>query len=1070
MSVVASLASNRPRMAKMHAPSRRRALRVERAFEGALGDWLGSRPPPRAIVLAAAPAPRGEGPVGRDYGARRASGDVPGAALAVFARPLGDKRLVAPRELVRLTDFSLRDRRVLEHLSDRGGARKAALASGLEASLALEAMRLHGNVYNASFKARLAFRPERARPALRVLPAEPGAPERVVAVWSIGEGHPEVPLGEASFFPGPFPYVWTQAGALHPLELDVDPDLLRRLVAAPTLEVPPGRLKEVGLRLFQSARARGVSLPSPDIFGLPPLEVPRFLLRVEGEPLAVRATLVAVYERGEIALVPAPPGAPPVREDQRGLRDLELEARAVAHLGAAGLEVCDDDDGARLEASGEAAVRLFQSVLPALRALREPSVEIALSTRLARVRVGAPVEARVHVVLEGGWLGTRVKLASGELAVELARVRDALTANSGWVALDDGTLARISAEVGALSREALEVLGESGAGLLPPHQLGRIDRWIEANDGRVDAAVRRLRRRLRALAVATEPELPVGLVATLRPYQKLGLAWLQFLRTLGAGGLLADDMGLGKTVTTLAFLLREKEREGPRPSLVVCPTSVAGGWVREAERFTPGLRVRLYHGAARGELTPEVLAEHDLVVTTYALLRRDVEALEKIPFRAVVLDEAQNVKSAESQAARAAGRLRGELRLCLTGTPMENRLRELWSLASFANPGILGGARDFDRLYERPLATDSSSAVGEELRALLRPFLLRRTKRDVLPELPPKTEIDRVVSLSRADRRMYDALAHTLRESVRRDIERRGLRASTLSVFTALTRLRQMACDPRLVDPRLSGRPSAKREAFLDLARELSQTGRRALVFSQFVALLTLWRADLDDEGIAYEYLDGATVRRDEVVRRFQEGTAPLFLISLKAGGAGLNLTAADTVIHCDPWWNPAVEDQATDRAYRIGQDQPVTVVRLVARGTIEEKIGALKAKKRALTSAIISDEPRALRGITEDDLRLLLGDAVPEALDAEDDAADDAGDAPAPTDQLATLSAVLDPDYHALVAEVSWWLTRSGRAISELARAADVPPAFVARLAVGEPFPCSRAVASRLRARMESR
>jgi len=1058
------------------APARRRALRVERAFEGALGDWLGSRPPPRAIVLAAAPAPRGEAPVGRDYGARRASGDVPGAALAVFARPLGeklgDKRLLPPRELVRLADFSLRDRRVLEHLSDRAGARKAALASGVEASLALEAMRVHGNVYNASFKAKLAFRAERVRPALRVLPAEPGAPERVMAVWSVGAGEPDVPVGEASFFPGPFPYVWTQAGALHPLEPDVDPDLVRRLVAAPTLEVPPGRLRDVGLRLFQSARARGVSLPSPETFGLPALEVPRFLLRVEGEPLAVRATLVALYARGEVVLAPTDASAPP--PDPEGLRDLELEARALAHLGAAGLDVSPGDDDARegcLEAAGEAAVRFFQTTLPALRALREPSVEIALSARLARVRVGAPVEARVHVVLEGGWLGTRVKLASGELAVELSRVRDALTANAGWVALDDGTLTRISAEVDALSREALQVLGESGAGLLPPHQLGRIDRWIEANDGRVDAAVKRLRKRLRALAVATEPDLPSGLVATLRPYQKLGLAWLQFLRTLGAGGLLADDMGLGKTVTTLAFLLREKELSGPRPSLVVCPTSVAGGWVREAERFTPGLRVRLYHGAARGNLTPEVLAEHDLFVTTYALLRRDVDALEKIAFRAVVLDEAQNVKSAESQAARAAGRLRGDLRLCLTGTPMENRLRELWSLASFANPGILGGVRDFERLYERPLSTDPSSAVGDELRALLRPFLLRRTKRDVLPELPPKTEIDRVVSLSRADRRIYDALAHTLRESVRRDIERRGLRASTLSVFTALTRLRQMACDPRLVDPRLSDRPSAKREAFLELARELSQTGRRALVFSQFVALLTLWRADLDAEGIAYEYLDGATVKRDEVVRRFQEGAAPLFLISLKAGGAGLNLTAADTVIHCDPWWNPAVEDQATDRAYRIGQDQPVTVVRLVARGTIEEKIGSLKAKKRALTSAIISDEPRALRGITEDDLRLLLGDAVPEALDAEEDAADDVREAAAaPTDLLATLSAVLDPDYDALVAEVAWWLARSGRAISELARAADVPPAFVARLAAGEPFPCSRAVASRLRARMETR
>lgn len=1054
------------------APARRRALRVERAFEGALGDWLGASAAPRAVELSAAPATRSEGPVGRDYGARRAAGDAGAvASLSVFVRPVGDKRLLAPREVVRLGDFSLRDRRVLEHVADRGGARKAAVASGVEASLALEAMRRHGNVYNAAFKAKLAFLPARARPVLRVVADAPGGVERVEAVWSMGDASGDVPFAEATYFPGPFPYVWTRAGALHALEPDVDPQLLARLVAAPTLDVPPGRLRDVGLRLYQAARARGVALPSPETFGLPSLEVPRFVLRVEGEPLAVRATLVAAYTRREIVLAPAPSGPAPELGSAE-LRELELETRALTHLAAAGLEVTEGEGGElTLEASGEAAVRFFHSTLPALRAAREPSVEIALSARLARVRVGAPVEARVHVVLEGGWLGTRVKLASGELAVELARVQEALVASSGWVVLDDGTLSRISAEVGALAREAYQVLGESGAGLLPPHQLGRIDRWIEANDGRVDAAVQRLRQRLRALAVATEPDLPTGLVATLRPYQKLGLAWLQFLRTLGAGGLLADDMGLGKTVTTLAFLLREREESGARPSLVVCPTSVAGGWVREAARFTPGLRVHLYHGAARGSLTPEVLAEHDVFVTTYALLRRDVEALEKIPFRAVVLDEAQNIKSAESQAARAARRLRADLRLCLTGTPMENRLRELWSLASFANPGILGSVQTFERLYERPISTDPSSAAGEELRALLRPFLLRRTKKEVLPELPPKTEMDRVVTLSREDRRIYDALAHTLRESVRRDIERRGLRASTLSVFTALTRLRQMACDPRLVDPRLSDRMSAKREAFLDLVRELVQTGRRALVFSQFVALLTLWRVDLDAEGIAYEYLDGATVKRDEVVRRFQEGSAPLFLISLKAGGSGLNLTAADTVIHCDPWWNPAVEDQATDRAYRIGQEQAVTVVRLVARGTIEEKIGALKAKKRELTSAIISDEPRALRGITEDDLRLLLGDAVPEGLDGLGEGEEgEAREAAAPTDLLASLSEVLDPDYDALVAEVTWWLTRSGRPIAELARGADVPPAFAARLAAGEPFPCSRAVATRLRERMASR
>jgi SNF2 family DNA or RNA helicase len=482
--------------------------------------------------------------------------------------------------------------------------------------------------------------------------------------------------------------------------------------------------------------------------------------------------------------------------------------------------------------------------------------------------------------------------------------------------------------------------------------------------------------------------------------------------------------------------------------------------------------VTLHHGPSR-ERSAAPLADSDVVVTTYALLRRDVEALAAIRFRCVVLDEAQNIKNADAATTRAAGRLDASMRLALTGTPVENRLRELWSLASFTNPGILGTVRGFETRFERPIATDRGSPLAGRLRAVMRPFLLRRTKGEVLRELPPKTEIDRIVTLARADKRVYDALAHSVRASVAKDLRKRnGL--SSLSVFTALMRLRQMACDPRLVDPRLErdGFESAKRAAFLELVRELVAEGRRALVFSQFVQLLTLWRQDLDREQIAYEYLDGQTTRRDEVVSRFQEGTAPLFLISLKAGGAGLNLTAADTVIHCDPWWNPAVEDQATDRAYRIGQDKPVTVVRLVARGTIEEKILSLKEKKRELTRAVIGDDARALEGITEDDLRVLLGDA--DASDDDDDGedADDGDDGskePSPADVLATAKGVVDPEFDALVVEVKWWLATTGRPAADLSSIAEIPPPFAARLASGKPFPCSRAVADRIRARLRA-
>jgi SNF2 family DNA or RNA helicase len=571
--------------------------------------------------------------------------------------------------------------------------------------------------------------------------------------------------------------------------------------------------------------------------------------------------------------------------------------------------------------------------------------------------------------------------------------------------------------------------------------------------------------------------MPKGLRVTLRPYQRMGVAWLQFLQALGAGGILADDMGLGKTVMTLAFLLRRKQAEGRAPSLVVCPTSVASNWIREAARFTPGLRVLLLHGPSRDATA---IGQRDVVITTYALLRRDIERLAALRFRCVVLDEAQNIKNADSATTRAANRLDASMRIALSGTPVENRLRELWSLSSFVNPGILGTVRSFETRFERPIVADRTSPIAAELRAIVRPFLLRRTKDDVLRELPPKIEVDRVVTLSEADKRMYDALAHTLRASIAQAFEKRRLAPTSLSVFTALTRLRQMACDPRLVDATLAvsrgapdgdagdgPAPSAKRGAFLDLVRELVAEGRRALVFSQFVQLLTLWRRDLDAEKIAYEYLDGATTRREEVVDRFQNGTAPLFLISLKAGGAGLNLTAADTVIHCDPWWNPAVEDQATDRAHRIGQDKPVTVVRLIARGTIEEKILSLKDKKRALTKVVIGDDARALEGLTEADVRSLLGDASDDDDDADEAESPRAAPSRSSADTLATSSRIVSPEFRALVAETQQFLATSGMPKARLAALVDIPTSYASRLARGEPFPCSRAVADRIRKKL---
>jgi hypothetical protein len=1063
------------------APNLRQRGHFERVFEADLDAWL--RPTSRGTAVDISVAvDQLDGFVRYGYGSRL--DPTATHVLAVTVRRRGERKLCALRDLTPRTALLARDRRALEHAKDMRTGKKALIAMGVDASLTLEAMRRHGGVFANGFKRRLDFKNERVRPHIVLVtpPAERDRGDRLdelSATWVTDGGTP-FPFADSYFFPGPFPYVWSGQGDLYPVAPDVDLELAAALAARPILRVPSGRLSSVGARLFRGAHGHGVVLPARDAFGLPALDTPRFVLRLLGEPLDFQGELVAVYREREVVL--AGKRREPSLPDHT--RDAESEQRATEAIVRAGLMDASDAREAREAREGllaledEAAIAFWQRGLTDLRSETDPPIEVVLSETLARVRVGAPLESRIRVSLEGSWLDTRIEFASGELGVELATIREALAQKRRWVRLSDGSLSRISASIAGLSDEvALVMKGESRA-LLPAHQLGRIDRWLEENDGRVDAHVEALRVRLRALAVSAEPVMPVGLEATLRPYQRRGLAWLQFLQALGAGGILADDMGLGKTITTLAFLLQRKEHEGPAPTLVVCPTSVVGNWAREAARFTPGLSVLLFHGATRKK-DYDRIANADVVVTTYALLRRDREKLAAIPFRIVVLDEAQNIKNADAATTRAAGHLNASMRLALSGTPMENRLAELWSLASFANPGILGTLRSFETHFERPIVADRESPVASELRALVRPFLLRRTKDDVLSELPPKTEIDRFVTLGPHDKRMYDALAHALRVSVAKDIEKRKGQGS-LSVFTALTRLRQMACDPRLVDPKSPPAASAKREAFLELVRELVLEGRRALVFSQFVQLLSLWRMDLDAEKIPYEYLDGSTVKRDEIVERFQAGTAPLFLISLKAGGAGLNLTAADTVIHCDPWWNPAVEDQATDRTHRIGQDKPVTVVRLVARGTIEEKILSLKAKKRDLARAVIDDDAGALAGLTAEDLARLLGDA-----DADGDASAVVGEetwepgtsalesssreVTSPTDLLATGNEILSPEYHTLVTDAQRWLATTGRPGSDLARLVDLPAPYAARLSRGEPFPCSRAVATRIRERLRN-
>jgi len=452
--------------------------------------------------------------------------------------------------------------------------------------------------------------------------------------------------------------------------------------------------------------------------------------------------------------------------------------------------------------------------------------------------------------------------------------------------------------------------------------------------------------------LATDPPLPSGLAATLRPYQLEGFRWLWHYSQLGLGVCLADDMGLGKTLEAIALLLT---RKAGGPALVVAPTSVCRNWLEELRRFAPDLRVLEYGGKERSALVESFRSAPgpDVLIASYALLQQDASELSSLTWNTVVLDEAQFIKNAHSLRARAAFALPARYRLAMTGTPVENHLGDLWSIFHFLNPVLLGTWKHFQVRYVKPIERDRNSEQRAELKALIAPFLLRRVKDDVLSDLPPLTVVQHSVRLNEDESLRYALLRRQIHEKLRTAY---GKRQHKLQVFSEITRLRRFCCHPRLVYPDAPSEAS-KLTAFLELAEELRDNGHRALVFSQFVDFLELAREMLDERGIRYSYLDGSTPKevRHTRVEEFQNGNNELFLISLKAGGFGLNLTAADYVIHLDPWWNPAVEAQATDRAHRIGQERPVTVYRLITEGTIEESIVALHREKRDLADALLS-------------------------------------------------------------------------------------------------------------------
>ncbi|CAN5546447.1 hypothetical protein BH24ACT26_BH24ACT26_07280 [soil metagenome] len=577
------------------------------------------------------------------------------------------------------------------------------------------------------------------------------------------------------------------------------------------------------------------------------------------------------------------------------------------------------------------------------------------------------------------WFEVTGGVEFGDKTAAVPELLAAVRRGENFVRLGDGTVGIVPEEwlnrYGMLGR-----LGTlEGEGLrFKATQLALMDALLASQpEVNYDAAFVRARDKMRSFEGVSEGKEPPGFMGELREYQREGLGWMEFLRDFGFGGCLADDMGLGKTVQVLAMLeARRSPRRSRRgkgkvpPSLIVVPRSLIFNWLQEAERFTPGLRV-LDHTGAR--LAPgDHFKNHDVILTTYGTLRRDAAHMSDFRFDYCILDEAQAIKNASTISAKAARLVKADHRLALSGTPIENHLGELWSLFEFLNPGMLGNASALN--FSGNISRSSDASTRAMLAQALRPFILRRTKDQVAKDLPPKTEQTMSCELAPAQRKHYDQLRNHFRSELLRRVDRDGLQKSKIFVLEALLRLRQVACHPGLIDAKKGADSSAKLDLLIPQLIEVTAEGHKALVFSQFTKMLAIVRDRLDRKGITYEYLDGRTRNRKSRVDRFQEDPeCPMFLISLKAGGLGLNLTAAEYVFLLDPWWNPAVEAQAIDRTHRIGQERSVFAYRLIARDTVEEKVLQLQESKRTLAESIITTDNSLIRKIQREDLELLL-------------------------------------------------------------------------------------------------
>jgi superfamily II DNA or RNA helicase len=713
---------------------------------------------------------------------------------------------------------------------------------------------------------------------------------------------------------------------------------------------------------------------------------PRFMLALNGGLAQLQAQLqcaygarimtVGVTAKDEALWLPDPKST-----TRYSTRDFAAEMAATERMRRAGF--AGPDSQGRWNLHGEnAVVNFFAREYPRL----QKEWQVTLEERLERstAKNFERIEPRLQITSSGErWFDVEMSLASSDgekfSAVDIQRL---ILSGSGHTRLKNGRLALIDTaaleEFNEVLRDCAPRQHEKGY-RLSDVQAGFLDATLRQQPGwKVQASAAWRERATRQSGQAKLECPPLGpLEEVLRPYQKQGVAWLQFLRENHFGGILADEMGLGKTLQTLAFLSSLfKNRQLAGPALIVCPTSLVFNWVAEAQKFTPDLKVLALHGAGRHASFDEI-PKSALIITSYALIRRDAERYQELEFDTLVLDEAQHIKNRQTQNAVAVKAVRAKQRLVLTGTPMENSVLDLWSIFDFLMPGYLGAAQDFRERYEQPITRDKELASQTRLGRRLRPFILRRLKREVAKDLPAKLQQVSFCELTDAQQEVYKQVLAVSRNEVMAAVGANGLAKSRMIVLNALLRLRQICCDLRLLkmdEAKFTDENSGKLEMFGELLEEAIDGGHRVLVFSQFVSMLTLLKEKLAADKMDFCYLDGSTTNRGAVVEQFQANDKiPVFLISLKAGGVGLNLTGADTVIHFDPWWNPAVEDQATDRAHRIGQTRVVTSYKLITRGTVEEKILALQQRKRAVIKATLGGEESLVENLTWEEIQGLF-------------------------------------------------------------------------------------------------